>query len=55
MTVSETYTAIGDAIRRQYGTTDKYSLLDMPNMIDGLEFTTFLMKDNHWKPESILI
>lgn len=36
MTVSETYTAIGDAIRRQYGTTDKYSLLDMPKMIDNL-------------------
>lgn len=37
MTISETYTAIGDAIRRQYGTTDKYSLGDMPKMIDSLK------------------
>lgn len=42
MTISETYTAIGDAIRRQYGTTDKYSLLDMPKMIDCLELRNFL-------------
>ena len=42
MTVSKTYTAIGDAIRRQYGTTDKYSLLDMPKMIDCLEVRNFL-------------
>lgn len=42
MTVSETYTAIGDAIRRQYGTNDKYSLLDMPKMIDYLEVQNLL-------------
>lgn len=42
MTVSETYTAIGDAIRRQYGTTDKYKLGDMPKMIDYLEVRNFL-------------
>lgn len=42
MTVSETYSAIGDAIRRQYGTTDKYSLGDMPKMIDCLELRNFL-------------
>ena len=36
MTVSEACTAISDAIRRQYGTTDKHSLGDMPN---GLHFT----------------
>lgn len=42
MTVSKTYTAIGDAIRRQYGTTDKYSLGDMPKMIDCLELRNFL-------------
>lgn len=42
MSLSETYTAIGDAIRRQYGTTDKYSLLDMPKMIDYLEMRNFL-------------
>lgn len=42
MTVSETYTAIGDAIRRQYGTTDKYSLGDMPKMIDNLQVTNIL-------------
>lgn len=42
MTVSETYTAIGDAIRRQYGTTDKYSLGDMPKMIDSLHVTNLL-------------
>lgn len=42
MTINETYTAIGDAIRRQYGTTDKYSLGDMPKMIDYLEVRNFL-------------
>lgn len=42
MSVSETFTAIGDAIRRQYGTTDKYSLGDMPKMIDYLEVRNFL-------------
>lgn len=42
MTVSETYTAIGDAIRRQYGTTDKYKLDDMPKMIDSLHVTNLL-------------
>lgn len=42
MTVSEIYTAIGDAIRRQYGTTDKYSLGDMPKMIDSLHVTNLL-------------
>ena len=42
MTVSKTYTAIGDAIRRQYGTTDKYKLDDMPKMIDYLEVRNFL-------------
>lgn len=42
MTVSETYTAIGDAIRRQYGTTDKYKLADMPTLIDRLEVHNFL-------------
>lgn len=42
MTVSETYTAIGDAIRRQYGTTDKYSLLDMPKMIDSLQINNLI-------------
>ena len=42
MTVSKTYTAIGDAIRRQYGTTDKYKLGDMPKMIDYLEVRNFL-------------
>lgn len=42
MTVSETYTAIGDAIRRQYGTTDKYKLADMPTLIDNLEVKNLL-------------
>lgn len=42
MTVSETYTAIGDTIRRQYGTTDKYSLGDMPKMIDSLQINNLL-------------
>ncbi len=42
MSLSETYTAIGDAIRRQYGTTDKYKLDDIPKMIDGLEVRNFL-------------
>ena len=42
MIVSKAYTAIGDAIRRQYGTTDKYSLLDMPKMIDCLEVRNLL-------------
>lgn len=42
MTVSETYTAIGDAIRRQYGATDKYKLGDIPKMIDYLEVRNLL-------------
>ena len=42
MIVSETYTAIGDAIRRQYGTTGKYSLGDMPKMIDSLRVNNLL-------------
>lgn len=42
MTVSETYTAIGDAIRRQYGTNDKYHLADMPTLIDNLEVKNFM-------------
>lgn len=37
MSLTENYSRIGDAIRRQYGTTDKYSLLDMPKMIDYLK------------------
>ena len=59
MTVSETYIAIGDAIRRQYGTTDKYSLLDMPKMIDNLEIKNYFTEGQFydstvdtagWKP-----
>ena len=42
MIVSETYSAIGDAIRKQYGTIDKYKLGDMPKMIDSLEIHNFL-------------
>lgn len=42
MTVSETFTAIGDAIRRQYGTTDKYKLGDMSKMIDSLQIHNLL-------------
>lgn len=42
MTINETYTAIGDAIRRQYGTNDKYSLGDMPKMIDSLQVNNLL-------------
>lgn len=42
MSLTENYSRIGDAIRRQYGTTDKYSLLDMPKMIDCLELRNFL-------------
>ena len=42
VSLSETYTAIGDAIRRQYGTTDKCSLGDMPKMIDYLEVRNLL-------------
>lgn len=42
MSLSETYTTIGDAIRRQYGTTDKYSLGDMPKMIDYLKVRNLL-------------
>lgn len=42
MTVSKTYTALGDAIRKQYGTNDKYSLTDMPKMIDYLEVRNLL-------------
>lgn len=42
MSISETYTALGDAIRKQYGTNDKYSLGDMPKMIDSLQVTNIL-------------
>ena len=37
MSVKDRYTAIADALRSQYGTTNKYKLADMPKMIDGLE------------------
>lgn len=59
MTVSETYTAIGDAIRRQYGTTDKYCLADMPTLIDNLEIKNYFTESQSydstvdtagWKP-----
>lgn len=33
---------MGDAIRKQYGTNDKYSLGDMPKMIDSLQVTNIL-------------
>ena len=42
MSLSDTYTALGNAIRRQYGTTDKYSLVDMPKMIDSLHVNNLL-------------
>lgn len=42
MPLSDTYIALGDAIRRQYGTADKYSLVNMPKMIDGLHIVNQL-------------
>ena len=42
MSFTEKMTAISDAFRKQYGTTDKYSLDDMPALIDGLEVTNLL-------------
>ena len=59
VSLSETYTAIGDVIRRQYGTTDKYSLGDMPKMIDNLEIKNYFTEGQFydstvdtagWKP-----
>ena len=42
MSFNEKMTAISDAFRKQYGTTDKYGLDDMPALIDGLEVTNLL-------------
>lgn len=42
MSFTEKMTAISDAFRKQYGTTDKYGLDDMPALIDGLEVTNLL-------------
>lgn len=42
MSFNEKMTAISDAFRKQYGTTDKYGLDDMPALIDGLEPHNFL-------------
>lgn len=42
MALIDTYSQIGDAIRHQYGTNDKYSLEDMSKMIGGLEIHNYL-------------
>lgn len=42
MTVSDKLTAIATALRKQYGTNDKYHLADMPTLIDNLEVKNLL-------------
>ena len=42
MTATDIFTNLGNALRDQYGTTDKYSLSDMVKMINGLEIHNFL-------------
>lgn len=42
MTATDRLTNLGNALRDQYGTTDKYSLSDMVKMINGLEIHNFL-------------
>lgn len=42
MTATDILTNLGNALRDQYGTTDKYSLSDMVKMINGLEIHNFL-------------
>ena len=42
MSISDFLTNLGNAIRYQYGTTDKYSLSDMVKMINGLDIHNFL-------------
>ena len=42
MTATDRLTNLGNALRDQYGTTDKYSLSDMAKMINGLEIHNFL-------------
>lgn len=42
MTATDILTNLGNALRDQYGTTDKYSLSDMVKMINGLEIHNLL-------------
>lgn len=42
MSLTDKYTDIATALRKQYGTTDKYRLADMPTLIDRLEVHNFL-------------
>lgn len=42
MSLNDTMTNIANAIRNQYGTTDKYHLADMPTLIDNLEVKNLL-------------
>ena len=37
MPVTDKYTDIANALRKQYGTDDKYHLADMPTLIDNLD------------------
>lgn len=55
MSVKDRYTAIADALRNQYGTTDKYKLADMPKMINGLEIHNFLDADEslNWPGDGV--
>lgn len=52
MTLSSTYGALGDALRRQYGTTDKYSLHDMAKLIDGLDIHNYLTEGQSFITEN---
>lgn len=42
MSINDTMTDIANALRNQYGTTDKYKLADMPELINYLEIRNFL-------------
>lgn len=42
MSLTDKYTDIATALRKQYGTNDKYHLADMPTLIDNLEVKNLL-------------
>lgn len=52
MALTDTYSQIGDAIRQQYGTNDKYSLADMSKMIGGLEIHNYLEEGQNFNLNS---
>lgn len=59
MNLTDKYVDIANAIRKQYGTTDKYYLADMPTLIDNLEIKNYFTEGQSydstvdtagWKP-----